>query len=85
MTAKAGTEYKSLATATKKYVDQEKKARHLQKLLDAANKLFSELKAKAAELTVELAEYKSIRGKLCTRESERKTRDFAASFMGMKM
>ena len=43
------SEYESLATAAKKYVTQEKKERHLQKLLDAANKLISELKSKIAE------------------------------------
>ena len=36
------SEYESLVTAAKKYVAQEKKERHLQKLLDAANKLISE-------------------------------------------
>ena len=56
------SEYESLATAAKKYVAQEKKERHLQKLLDVANKLISELKSKVAELTAELAEYKSVRG-----------------------
>ena len=42
----------------------------MQKFLDAANKLISELKSKIAELTAELAEYKSVRGKLRTRELE---------------
>ena len=65
------SEYESLATAAKKYVAQEKKERHLQKLLDAANKLISELKSKIAELTAELAEYKSVRGKLRTSELEK--------------
>lgn len=65
------SEYESLATAAKKYVTQEKKERHLQKLLDAANKLISELKSKIAELTAELAEYKSVRGKLRASELEK--------------
>ena len=65
------SEYESLATAAKKYVAQEKKERHLQKLLDTANKLISELKAKVAALTAELSEYKSVRGKLRTRELEK--------------
>ncbi len=65
------SEYESLATAAKKYVAQEKKERQLQKLLDTANKLISELKAKVAALTAELSEYKSVRGKLRTRELEK--------------
>ena len=38
----------------------------LQKALDAAMKMISELKAKVASLTAELAEYKSVRGQLNT-------------------
>ncbi len=77
------SEYESLATAAKKYVAQEKKERHLQKLLDAANKLISELKAKVAALNAELAEYKSVRGKLHTNELEQeneKLRDKLRSY-----
>lgn len=77
------SEYESLATAAKKYVTQEKKERHLQKLLDAANKLISELKAKVAALTAELAEYRSVRGKLHTNELEQeneKLRDKLRSY-----
>ena len=77
------SEYESLATAAKKYVAQEKKERHLQKLLDAANKLISELKAKVTALTAELAEYKSVRGKLHTNELEQenaKLRDKLRSY-----
>ena len=77
------SEYESLATAAKKYVAQEKKERHIQKLLDAANKLISELKAKVTALTAELAEYKSVRGKLHTNELEQenaKLRDKLRSY-----
>ena len=64
-------DYKTLTTAAKKYVVQEKKERKLQKLLDAAEKTISNLKAKISELTAtissltrELNEYHSIRGQL---------------------
>lgn len=60
------TEFESLSTATKKYAAQEKKEHGLQKMLDAANKVIAELKAKVSELTAELAEFKSIRKKLST-------------------
>ena len=58
------SEYESLAAAAKKYITLERKECKLQKMLDAANKLIAELKAKVASLTKELSEYKSIRGKL---------------------
>lgn len=58
------SEYETLAAAAMKYITQEKKESKLQRALDAANKLISELKAKIASLTRELSEYKSVRGKL---------------------
>lgn len=76
------SEYESLATAAKKYVAQEKKERHLQKLLDVANKLISELKSKVAELTAELAEYKSVRGNLHTRELEKENDELRSKIHG---
>ena len=64
-------EYKTLATAAKKYAVQEKKERKLQKLLDAANKKIAQLEAKIAELlknnaalTKHLDQFRSIRGQL---------------------
>ena len=64
-------DYKTLTTAAKKYVVQEKKERKLQKLLDAAEKTILNLKSKISELTAtissltkELDEYRSIRGQL---------------------
>ena len=57
-------EYKALATAAKKYITQEKRESELQKALDAAHKLISELKAQVASLTAELSKYKSVRSKL---------------------
>ena len=58
------SEFESLTTAAQKYAAQEKKERRLQKMLDAANKVISELKAKISELTAELAKYKSVRNQL---------------------
>ena len=69
------SEYESLATAAKKYVTHEKKERHLQKLLDAANQMISKLERKIVELTSELAKYKSVRGKLHTNELERENEE----------
>ena len=77
------SEYENLATVAKKYVIQEKKERDLQKMLDAANKLISELTSKVTALTAELVEYKSVRGKLHTNELEhenRKLRDKLRSY-----
>ena len=77
------SEYENLAAVAKKYVIQEKKERHLQKMLDAANKLISELTSKVTALTAELVEYKSVRGKLHTNELEhenRKLRDKLRSY-----
>lgn len=64
------SEFESLSTAAKKYAVQEKKEHRLQKMLDAANKAITELKAKISELTAELAEYRSIRRKLHPDELE---------------
>ena len=60
------SEYENLAAAAKKFYVQERKESKLQKALDAALKMISELKAKVAALTAELAEYKSVRGQLNT-------------------
>lgn len=71
------SEYEQLKTAAKKYIAQEKKESKLQKALDAAHKLITELKSTIANLTKqlsaannELAEYKSVRGKLRTADLE---------------
>ena len=69
------SEYESLSTAAKKYVTQEKKEKRLQKLLDAANQLISELKNKITALTAELSEYKSVRGKMRTGNLEQENKD----------
>lgn len=60
------SEFESLSTAAKKFAAQEKKEHRLQKMLDATNRVISELKAKVSELTAELAEYKSVRKQLST-------------------
>ena len=49
------SEYENLAAAAKKFYVQERKEFKLQKALDAALKMISELKAKVAALTAELA------------------------------
>ncbi len=68
------SEYENLAAAAKKFYVQERKESKLQKALDAALKMISELKAKVAALTAELAEYKSVRGQLHAAELERQNR-----------
>ena len=60
------SEYENLAAAAKKFFVQERNESKLQKALDAALKMISELKAKVAALTSELTEYKSVRGQLNT-------------------
>ena len=65
------SEYENLAAAAKKFYVQERKESKLQKALDAALKMISELKAKVAALTAELAENKSVRGQLRTLDLEK--------------
>lgn len=69
------SEYENLAAAAKKFYVQERKESKLQKALDAAMKMISELKAKVAVLTAELAEYKSVRGQLRTLDLEKENSD----------
>ena len=64
-------EYENLAAAAKKFYVQERKESKLQKALDAAMKMISELKAKVTALTAELAEYKSVRSQLNNAELDR--------------
>lgn len=49
------SEYENLAAAVKNFYVQERKESKLQKALDAAMKIISELKTKVASLTAELA------------------------------
>lgn len=65
------SEYENLVAAAKKFYVPERKESKQQKALDATLKMMSELKAKVAALTTELAEYKSIRGQLHTADLER--------------
>jgi diadenosine tetraphosphate (Ap4A) HIT family hydrolase len=65
------SEYENLAATAKKFFVQERNESKLQKALDAALKMISELKAKVAALTAELAEYKSVRGQLRTVDLEK--------------
>ena len=64
-------DYKTLTTAAKKYVTQEKKESKLQKLLDVANRKIIQLEKKVsdllksiADLTKQLDQYRSVRGQL---------------------
>ena len=64
-------DYKTLTTAAKKYVPQEKKESKLQKLLDVANRKIAQLEKKVsdllksiADLTKQLDQYRSVRGQL---------------------
>ena len=65
------SEYENLAAVAKKFYVQERKESKLQKALDAAMKMISELKANVAALTAGLAEYKSVRGQLRTADLEK--------------
>ena len=71
-------DYQALVTAAQKYVAQEKQEGKLKKLLKEAKKTIAELKSTIADLktqlataTKELAEYKSVRGRLRTAELKR--------------
>ncbi len=58
------TDYDLLKSAANKYIVQEKKESKLQKALDAANKLVSKLTTELKAVKAELAQYKSVIGKL---------------------
>lgn len=71
-------DYQTLVTAAQKYVVQEKQDGKLKKLLKEAKKTIADLKAKIESLVTELsatkdelAQYKSVRGQLRTKELER--------------
>ena len=78
------SEYESLAAAAKKFYVQEHKESKLQKALDAAIKMISELKAKVAALTAELAEYKSVRGQLGTADLEKENGNLRSKLRSYK-
>ena len=69
--------FQNLVTAAQKYVVQEKQESKLKKLLKDAQKTIADLKAKIESLVTELsavkaelAQYKSVRGKLRTADLE---------------
>ena len=76
------SEYENLAAAAKKFYVQERKESKLQKALDAATKMISELKAKVAALTAELAEYKSVRSQLRTAGLEKENSQLRRKLRG---
>ena len=57
-------DFKTLMTAAKKFVVQEKKERKLEKLLKVANETISKLKTQIVELVKELTGYRSVRNQL---------------------
>ncbi len=58
------TDFESMKTAVRKYIVQERKESKLQKALDAAKKLITELQAELKAVKDELVQYKSVLGKL---------------------
>ena len=76
------SEYENLAAVAKKFYVQERKESKLQKALDAAMKMISELKAKVAALAEELAEYKSVRGQLRTVNLEKENNELRRKLRG---
>ena len=76
------SEYENLAAAAKKFYIQDRKESKLQKALEAAMKMISELKAKVAALTAELTEYKSIRSQLRTAGLEKENSELRSKFRG---
>ena len=75
-------DYQTLVTAAQKYVVQEKQEGKLKKLLKEAKKTIAELKEKVTVLTNELAEYKSVRGQLRTKELERENETLHKKLQG---
>ncbi len=69
------SEYDTMAVAAKKYYTQEKRESKLQKMLDEANRMIAELKAKIASLTAELTGYKSIQKRLHPEGIEKENND----------
>ena len=75
-------EYENLVAVAKKFYVQERKESKLQKALDAAMKMISELKAKVAALTAELVEYKSVRGQLRIADLEKENSELRSKLRG---
>lgn len=82
-------DYQTLVTAAQKYVAQEKQEGKLRKLLKEAKKIISDLKTKIQSLTAELAavreelaQYKSVRGKLRTEDLEKENSKLRAKIQG---
>lgn len=76
------SEYENLATEAKKFYVQERKEFKLQKAPDGAIKMISELKAKVAALTAELAKYKPVRGQLRTSDLEKENGELRVKLQG---
>jgi len=78
-------DFNMVITAAKKHITQEKKESKLQKMLDAANRMIADLKAKLAAATKELSEYKSVRASSAQRIWSRKTTVSEAGSAPMRM
>lgn len=82
-------DYQTLVTAAQKYVVQEKQEGKLKKLLKEAKKTIADLKVKIELLVTELsatkdelAQYKSVRGQLRTKELERENESLHKKIQG---
>lgn len=82
-------DYQTLVTAAQKYVVQEKQEGKLKKLLKEAKKTIADLKSKIELLVTELsatkdelAQYKSVRGQLRTKELERENETLHKKLQG---
>ncbi|SCJ61082.1 Plasmid recombination enzyme [Anaerotruncus sp. 2789STDY5834896] len=82
-------DYQTLVTAAQKYVVQEKQEGKLKKLLKEAKKTIADLKVKIESLVTELsatkdelAQYKSVRGQLRTKELERENETLHKKIQG---
>ena len=82
-------DYQTLVTAAQKYVVQEKQESKLKKLLKEAKKTIADLKVKIESLVTELsatkdelAQYKSVRGQLRTKELERENETLHKKIQG---
>lgn len=82
-------DYQTLVTVAQKYVVQEKQEGKLKKLLKEAKKTIADLKVKIESLVTELsatkdelAQYKSVRGQLRTKELERENETLHKKIQG---
>lgn len=68
-------DFENISTAVKKFLAQERKECKLQKALDSANKMITELKRTVAGLTAELTEYSSVKGRISYAKLQRENEE----------